>query len=154
SPVELAGGFVVDDEPALAGLIEQTFRDRVTPMPEATQRLLLIAAAEPAGDPLVVWRAAEAIGIEPAAAAPALDAGLVELGAQVRFRHPLVRSAVYGGATPDERRLVHRALAGATDIATDPDRRAWHLAQATPGLDDDVAAEVERSAERARARGG
>jgi Phage integrase family len=117
SPIELAGGFGLDDEPALAGRIEQTFRDRVTPMPPATQRLLLIAAAEPTGDPLLVWRAAAALGIDAAAAAPATDAGLVDLGAQVRFRHPLVRSAIYGGATPEERQAVHHALADATDAA-------------------------------------
>jgi DNA-binding CsgD family transcriptional regulator len=154
SPIELAGGFGLDDEPALVGRIEQTFRDRVTPMPPATQRLLLVAAAEPAGDPLLVWRAASALGIDAAAAAPATDAGLVDLGAQVRFRHPLVRSAIYGGATPEERQAVHHALADATDAARDPDRRAWHLAQATAGLHEEVAAELERSAARARARGG
>jgi DNA-binding CsgD family transcriptional regulator len=154
SPVELAGGFDLADEPALAGRIEQTFRDRVSPLPSPTRRLLLIAAAEPAGDPLIVWKAADALGIEAGAAAPATDAGLVELGAQVRFRHPLVRSAVYGGATPEERQLAHRTLADVTDADTDPDRRAWHLAQATTGLDEEVAAELERSAVRARARGG
>jgi len=154
SPIELAGGFGVDDEPTLAGLIEQTFRERVAPLPASTRRLLLIAAAEPAGDPLLVWKAADSLEIGAEAAAPATDAGLVELGAQVRFRHPLVRSAVYRGAAPDERQLVHRALAEATDADADPDRRAWHLAQATPGLDEDVAAELERSAVRARARGG
>jgi hypothetical protein len=113
APVELAGGFGLDGEPALASRIEQTFRERVTPLPPATQRLLLIAAAEPAGDPLLVWKAAAELGIGADSAAPATDAGLVELGAQVRFRHPLVRSAVCGGADPDERQVIHRALAHA-----------------------------------------
>ncbi|HET6937750.1 MAG TPA: AAA family ATPase, partial [Nocardioides sp.] len=154
SPVELAGGFGLDDEPALADRIEQTFRERVVPLPQATQRLLLIAAAEPAGDPLVVWKAAAELEIDADAAAPATDAGLVELGAQVRFRHPLVRSAVYGGADSAERQAIHRALARATDAESDPDHQAWHLAHATAGLDEEVAAQLERSAARARARGG
>ncbi|MFD3405190.1 ATP-binding protein [Kribbella sp. NPDC058693] len=154
SPAELAGGFGLDGAPALMGRIEQTFRERLTDLPPATRLLLLVAAAETVGDPLRVWRAAAVLGIDADAAEPATDAGLVELGTQVRFRHPLVRSAVYGGADPAERRRVHRALADVTDAESDPDRRAWHLAHATPGLDEDVAAELERSAERARARGG
>src|SRR5262245_46120577 len=101
-----------------------------------------------------MWRAAAELGIGPESAAPATEAGLVEIGAQVRFRHPLVRSAAYGGALPDQRRRVHHALAEATDPDRDPDRRAWHRARATEGLDEDVAAELARSAGRARARGG
>jgi DNA-binding CsgD family transcriptional regulator len=103
---------------------------------------------------LLVWKAAAALGIGGEAAAPATAAGLIDLGAHVRFRHPLVRSAVYGAAAPDDRQRVHRALADATDADADPDRRAWHRAQATAGLDEDVAVELERSAGRARARGG
>jgi DNA-binding CsgD family transcriptional regulator len=154
SPAELAGGFGLGDGPTLSGRIEGSFRERLAPLPAATQLLLLVAAAEPVGDPLLVWKAAAALGIDAQAAVPATDAGLVELGAQVRFRHPLVRSAVYRAAAPEDRRRVHQALADATDSDADPDRRAWHRAQATAGLDEDVAADLERSAGRARARGG
>src|SRR5262249_6904803 len=130
------------------------FRERLEPLPPPTRLLLLVAAAEPVGDPLVVWRAASELGIGPDAAAPATAAGLVEVDAQGRFRHPPVRPAVYASAVPGERRRVHQALGDATDPDLDPDRRAWHHAQATGGLDEDVAAELERSAARARARGG
>jgi AAA ATPase domain len=151
---ELAGGFGLAGGPALSGRIEQSFQDRLAALPEPTRLLLLVAAAEPTGDPLLVWSAAARLGIEAEAAAPATQADLVELGAHVRFRHPLVRSAVYGAAAPEDRQRVNRALADATDAGGDPDRRAWHRAQATAGLDEDVAAELERSAGRARARGG
>jgi DNA-binding CsgD family transcriptional regulator len=154
SSAELAGGFGLDGGPALSGRIEESFRERLAPLPLATRLLLLVAAAEPVGDPLPVWKAATALGVDPGAAGPATAAGLIELGAQVRFRHPLVRSAVYNAAAPEERQRVHRALAEATDADVDPDRRAWHRAQAMDGLDEDVAAELERSAGRARARGG
>jgi len=151
---ELAGGFGLPGAPPVAGRIEQSFRERLAPLPPLTRLLLLLAAAEPVGDPVLVWRAAAELGIGPAAAAPAVDVGLVDFGAQVRFSHPLVRSAVYGAAAPEERQRVHGALAEATDADVDPDRRAWHRAQAAAGLDEDVAAELERSAGRARARGG
>ena len=154
TPAELAGGFGLNGGPALAGRIEERFQERFAELPPATRLLLLVAAAEPVGDPLLVWKAAAALGLESGAADPATAAGLVELGAQVRFRHPLVRSAVYRAAAPEDRRRVHEALAEATDAEIDPDRRAWHRAQATAGLDEDVAAELERSASRARARGG
>ena len=154
SPAALAGGFGLSGGPVLSGRIEQTFRERLATLTPSTRLLLLVAAAEPVGDPVVVWRAVAELGIGPDAAAPATAAGLVDLGAHVRFRHPLVRSAVYGAASPPERQRVHRALAEATDADLDPDRRAWHLAHATPGLDEDVAAELERSSGRARARGG
>ena len=113
---------------------------------------MLVAAAEPVGDPVLVWRAAERLGIGVQAAAD--TDGLLTIGARVTFRHPLVRSAVYRAASPEDRQAVHRALADATDPEVDPDRRAWHLAQATPGFDEDVASELERSAGRAQARGG
>jgi DNA-binding CsgD family transcriptional regulator len=149
--VELAGGFGLSDGVALSGRIERSFTERLAALPSPTRLLLLVAAAEPVGDPVLVWRAAAELGIGPDAAAPATDAGLIDFGAQVRFAHPLIRSAVKAAAAPDERQRVHRALA---DADVDPDRRAWHLAHATAGLDEDVAAELERSAGRARARGG
>jgi DNA-binding CsgD family transcriptional regulator len=154
TPAELAGGFGLDGGPALTGRIEERFRQRLEELPPATGLLLLVAAAEPVGDALLLWKAAAALAIDPGAAAAAADAGLIELHGNVHFRHPLVRSAVYGAAAPDDRRRVHRALADATDAGADPDRRAWHRAQAAAGLDEDVAAELEQSAARAAARGG
>jgi DNA-binding CsgD family transcriptional regulator len=151
---ELAGGFGMSDGPALSGRIEQSFRERLGPLPPSTRLLLLVAAAEPVGDPVVVWQAAAELGIAPDAAAGATAAGLVDFRAQVRFGHPLVRSAVYGAASPEQRQRVHRALAEATDPERDPDRRAWHRAHSAPGLDEGIAGELDRSAGRARARGG
>jgi tetratricopeptide (TPR) repeat protein len=138
----------------LSGRIEESFRGRLEVLPAATRRLMLLAAAEPAGEPALVWRAAERLGIGTGAVAPAADAGLLAIGERVTFRHPLVRSAVYRAASAAERRAAHQALAGATDPRADPDRRAWHRAQATPGPDEEVASELERSAGRAQARGG
>ena len=154
SPAELDGGFGLPDVLPLPGRIEQSFLRRVESLPGQTRLLLVVAAAEPLGDPALVWRAAGQLGIPAQAAAPAAAAGLVEIGARVRFRHPLVRSAAYRSASLEERHAVHRALAEATDPQIDPDRRAWHRAQATPGPDEDVAAELEQSAGRAQARGG
>jgi DNA-binding CsgD family transcriptional regulator len=154
TPEELAGGFGVLTAPGLPGRIEQSFLRRYEALPSAARQLLLVAAAEPAGDPVLVWRAADRLGISPAAAAAAEAEGLLVTGARVRFRHPLVRSAVYRAAPAQERRAVHRALAEATDPRADPDRRAWHLAEAAPGPDEEVAGELARSASRAQARGG
>jgi DNA-binding CsgD family transcriptional regulator len=157
TPAELAGGFGVpgvDGVPGSARRIEDSFRRRAEVLPAATQRLMLVAAAEPAGEPALVWRAAQRLGIGAGAVAPAADAGLLTIGERVMFRHPLVRSAVYRAASPAERRAAHQALADATDPRADPDRRAWHRAQATPGPDEEVASELERSAGRAQARGG
>ena len=151
---ELAGGFGLLEAQALTGRIEESFARRVELLPEDTRLLLLVAAAEPVGDPLLLWRAAERLGIERAAADGERAASLVEIGDWVIFRHPLVRSAVYGSASGPERRRVHRALADSTDRDADPDRRAWHLAAATTGPDEQVALELERSASRAEARGG
>jgi DNA-binding CsgD family transcriptional regulator len=154
SAAELAGGFELLAPTDLPRHLEEQYHQRARELPEATQRLLLLAAAEPLGDATLIWRAAHALGIDRSSLAPAEDARLVEIGARVRFRHPLVRSAVYRAAALSERRDAHRALAETTDPETDPDRRAWHRAHAAVGVDDAVAAELERSADRARARGG
>ena len=154
TPAELAGGLGLPDAVPISGRIEEAFRRRVDALPAQTRRLLQLAAADPTGDPGLVWRAAGRLGIPTEAATPAAEAGLLEFGAWVRFRHPLVRSAAYRSASVRGRQDVHRALAEVTDPLLDPDRRAWHLAQATPGPDENVAAELERSAGRAQARGG
>lgn len=151
---QLAGGFRMPEVRSLRGRIEQSYARRVAALPEATRRLLLIVAAEPRQDPVLLWRAATRVQVTVADAAPAVEAGLIDFGGEVRFRHPLVRSTIYRAASAQDRRLVHRALAESTDAEKDPDRRAWHLAHATTGLDDAVAAELERSAGRAQARGG
>ena len=154
TPAELAGGFGFPGEAPIAGRVEDSFRRRVQALPDQSRRLLMVAAADPTGDPGLVWRAAGLLGIGAEAAAPATEAGLVEFGAWVAFRHPLVRRAVYRSASPLQRQDVHRALAEVTDPQNDPDRRAWHRAQAAAGPDEDVAEELERSAGRAQARGG
>jgi DNA-binding CsgD family transcriptional regulator len=154
TPAELAVGFGLPGAVPLFGTIEKSFRRRVDALPYQTRRLLQLAAADPTGDPGLVWRAAELLGIPAEASASAAGAELVEFGAWVRFRHPLVRSAAYQSASPQDRQDVHRALAEVTDPQIDPDRRAWHRAQAAPGPDEQVAAELERSAGRAQARGG
>jgi DNA-binding CsgD family transcriptional regulator len=151
---QLAGGFAWPGALSLQGRIEESFLVRLQALPADAQRLLLLAAAEPTGDRALLWRAVERLGIPDSAFEAAESSGLIELDARVRFRHPLVRSSAYRAATPDERRRVHRALADATDAQADPDRRAWHLAEATVGPDEDVAAELERAAVRAQARGG
>jgi DNA-binding CsgD family transcriptional regulator len=153
-PAELAGGFALPDAMPLSGRIEANFRRRLDALPADTRELLLVAAAEPVGDPVLVWRAAGRLGIRAQAATPGADAGLLEVGTRVRFRHPLVRSAAYRSASLRQRQDVHGALAQVTDPKIDPDRRAWHRAQAAPGPDEEVAAELERSAGRAQARGG
>jgi DNA-binding CsgD family transcriptional regulator len=153
-PDQLAGGYGALDEARVQEHVEDSFRGRLRDLSRDTRLLLLLAAAEPLGEPALLWRAAELLGIGEAAATGAEAAGLLQIGVQVRFRHPLVRSAVYRAATVEDRRRVHAALAEATDAATDPDRRAWHRAQATGRPDECVAAELERSAGRARARGG
>ena len=155
---ELAGGFGLPetnpDAMPLSGRIEDSFLRRIGDLPVSTRLLLLVAAAEPTGDPVLVWRAAARLGFSMDAAGDAEAAGLVEFGARVRFHHPLVRSAVYRAASAEDRQRAHRVLAEATDPQVDPDRRAWHRAQAAAGADEDVAAELERSAGRAQARGG
>ena len=138
----------------LPGRIEDSFLRRVEALPGPARLWLVVAAAEPTGDLALVWRAAAQLGTPAAAAESAAQDGLVEIGARVRFRHPLVRSAVYRSASEAERQAAHRALAEATDPQLDPDRRAWHRAQAASEPDEDLAAELERSAGRAQARGG
>ncbi|MFE7837011.1 ATP-binding protein [Streptomyces sp. NPDC057474] len=152
---ELAGGFGRPDAGPLSSQIEQGFLRRVQSLPAETRRLLFTAAAEPVGDVTLLRRAAERLGIDVDTAASHADAAeLITLGTRVRFRHPLVRSAAYRAASANDRREAHRALADATDARLDPDRRAWHLAGAASGPDETVAAELERSAGRAQARGG
>lgn len=150
----VAGGFGLPGSMPLISRIEQGFVRQLEPLPDETRQLLLLAAAEPVGDVTLLRRAAELLGIGPDEAAPAQAAGLIDIGAQVRFRHPLVRSAAYRAASVPDRRDVHRALAEATDPQRDPDRRAWHRAHASERLDEAVAEELERSAGRARKRGG
>jgi DNA-binding CsgD family transcriptional regulator len=154
TPAELASGFAPPVAMPLAERIEESFRRRLVKLPTETRRLLLVAAAEPVGDPLRVWGAAELLGIGVEAADAAGTAGLCEFGARVRFSHPLARSAAYRLASPVEQREAHRMLAEVTDPRVDPDRRVWHLAQATSGHDEVVASELEHSAARAQGRGG
>ncbi|QRP50424.1 LuxR family transcriptional regulator [Amycolatopsis sp. FDAARGOS 1241] len=153
-PTELAGGFGLPTVVLPSGGVEERLRRRMGKLPAETHRLLLLAAADPTGDPALVWRAAACLGIAPEAAGPAVEADLAEFDVRVRFRHPLVRSIAYQSGSLPQRREVHRALVAATDQDFDPDRRAWHRAQAAAGPDEDVAAELERSAGRARTRGG
>jgi len=151
---ELAGGFGLPGAVPLAGRIEESFRRQLGALPAQPRRLLQLAAAEPTGDPVLVWRAAGRLGICAEAAGPAVEAGLAEFGVRVRFRHPLVRSAAYQSAPTDDLREIHAALAEVTDPASDPDRLTWHRAAATAAPDEGVATELERSAGRAQARGG
>jgi DNA-binding CsgD family transcriptional regulator len=154
TPTELAGGFGVLDATPLANRIEQSFLRRLDALPAETRRLLLVAAAEPVGDVSLLWRAAGHLGLDAGAAAPAQSAELIDLRGRVRFRHPLVRSAIYGTAALPERERAHQALAEATDPQADPDRRAWHRAHTTTVPDEQIAAELELSAGRAADRGG
>jgi DNA-binding CsgD family transcriptional regulator len=151
---ELAGGFGLLGTVSLTGRIEDSFRRRLAPLSPDLRRLLLVAAVEPVGEPSLVRRAAQRLDIAVDAVRPAEFAGLLHFGDRVTFRHPLVRSAIYREASDQERQRVHRALADVTDPAVDADRRAWHLAHAASGPDEDVAGELERCAGRARARGG
>ena len=154
TPTELAGGFGFPDTRPLASRVEEAFAQRIRALPRETQLLLLVAAAEPVGDVGLLWRAAEQLGIRGSASKLADEAALIEFGIRVRFRHPLVRSATYKAASAEDRQRVHRALAEATDPEADPDRRAWHRANASVSPDEAVAVELERSADRARRRGG
>jgi DNA-binding CsgD family transcriptional regulator len=154
SAAELAGGFERPSAADLPGRLENHYLRRVGELPETTQRLVLLAAADPVGDATLVGGAARRLEIETNALAPAVDAELLEMGTRVRFRHPLVRSAVYRAASPEDRRRVHKALAEVSDPELDADRRAWHRALAASGPDEEVATELDDSAGRARTRGG
>jgi DNA-binding CsgD family transcriptional regulator len=151
---EMASGFGLLDAAGLPSRIEESFLRRMEPLPPDSKRLLLLAAADPTGDTALLWRACDLAGIGARAVSPVEDTRLVQIGSRVRFFHPLVRSAAYRAAPARERRTAHGLLAAVTDADTDPDRRAWHRAQATLGVDEEVASELERSARRARARGG
>ncbi|BBY15268.1 helix-turn-helix transcriptional regulator [Mycolicibacterium litorale] len=153
SSADLAGGFGLPPA-TFTHSLEGNFRRQIESLPPATRRLLALAAAEPAGDPALLWSAADVLGLDPDVAEPAMDAGLVEIGTRVRFRHPLIRSTAYRCVPLSDRRRIHGALARVTDAAADPDSRAWHLGQAVVGPDEEVAGELERSAGRAQARGG
>jgi DNA-binding CsgD family transcriptional regulator len=154
APAELAGGFGLSVREPVPGRVERSFQRRLDELPAETRRLLRVAAADPVGDPLLLRRAAARLRIAEDAVVPAVSAGWLDLGARVTFRHPLIRSAVYRSAPPEERRAAHSALGEATDIQLDPERRAWHRAQGTSGPDEDIASELERSASFAQSRGG
>ena len=154
TPTQLAGGFGLPAALPLSARIEESFTRRLARLPRDARRLLLLAAADPAGDLALLWRAAQRLGIPESAAETVEADGMLTLDAGVVFRHPLVRSAVYRASEPSERSEVHRALAAAIDPQVDPDRRAWHRGQAATMPDEDVAADLERSAARAQARGG
>ena len=154
SLTELTGGFGLSGALPLVDRIEDRFRQQIADLPAATRRLLRVAAACPIGDPARVWHAGRRLGVPMEAATPAVEAGLIEFATWVRFRHPLVRSAVYHAASLSEWQEANRALAEVTDPVADPDRHAWHRAQAAPGPDEDAAAELAQSAGRAQARGG
>jgi DNA-binding CsgD family transcriptional regulator len=151
--VELAGGFGLPGA-EVSDRMENNFRRRLAGLPSDPRRLLLIAAVDPTGDPPLIHRAASRLGITVDERDPTAYAGLLNWGTRVTFRHTLARSAVYRGASPDEQREAHRALAEATDPVSDPDRRAWHLAHATRGPDEELATQLERCAGRAQDRGG
>jgi DNA-binding CsgD family transcriptional regulator/tetratricopeptide (TPR) repeat protein len=151
---ERAGGFPSPAESDLPSRLGERYQRRISELPLDTQQLMLLAAAEPLGDAGLVWRAAEILSLHPGAVAPASEAGLLDIDDRVRFHHPLVRAAVYGAGSLDERQRVHRALAEASDSELAPERRAWHRALAAGKPDESVAADLERSAERVRARGG
>jgi DNA-binding CsgD family transcriptional regulator len=157
SPAELAGGFGSPEALPLPARIRENFARRAGSLPEQARLLLAVAAADPTGDPALVHRAAACLRLGAEAAEQAEETGLVDIGGiggQVVFRHPLMRPAAYRAVSRGDRRKAHAALAEATDAQADPDRRAWHLAQATSGPDEGVAADLERWAGRAQARGG
>ena len=154
SAAELAGGYAIPDATSVPRRIQDQYLARLHTLPQAVQQLVLVAAADPVGDWALLQRAARTLDLGIDAADLAADAGLLDIGAGVRFRHPLLRSAAYRAATAEERRIAHAALAAATDRKVDPDRRAWHRASAASEPDEQVAAELIGSADRAQRRGG
>jgi DNA-binding CsgD family transcriptional regulator len=154
SAAELAGGFGLPDMADVPRRIENQYAERLRELPADVRRLVLLAAADPVGDPALILRAAQVLGLDMRVVDIAAGAGLLEFGANVRFRHPLMRSAAYRAADAKDRRIAHEALAAVTDPQTDPTRRAWHRAHAAPGPDEDVAAELISSADGALRRGG
>ena len=154
SEAELAGGFALPPSSTVSSQLQDRYSRRVRALPEPTRRLMLLAAADPTGDPTLVWRAAQRMGVGHEAAGPAAAEQLLEIGAGVRFRHPLVRSAAYTAGSAEDRRAAHQALAAATDAERDPDRRIWHRASAAAGPDEDVAVALEEAADRAQSRAG
>jgi hypothetical protein len=154
SDAELAGGFAVPATTPLSVHLHDHYLRRVRDLPEPTRRLMLLAAADPTGDATLLWRAGRSLGLGRHEAAAATSQQLVEIGARVRFRHPLVRSAAYAAAPPQERSAAHRALAAATDTHLDPDRRMWHEAAAATEPDEAIATALEEAAARAQARAG
>jgi DNA-binding CsgD family transcriptional regulator len=157
SPAKLAGGFgllcAIPPESTGTDSIDDSVLRQCRNLPAESRRLLLLAACEPTGDPVVIWQAAARSGISTAAAEPAVETGLVEFGMRARFAQPRARHAVYWSATVVDRREAHRALAEATDPCVNPDGRAWHRAQSAAGPDEGIAGELERFADRARAGG-
>jgi AAA ATPase domain len=151
---ELAGGFAGPRQANLPGQLQDHYLHRVRVLPESARQLMLLAAADPTGDPTLLWRAAQTLGLGPDAAAAARARQLLEIGSRVRFRHPLVRSAAYVAGSPEDRRAVHLALAAASDAQADPERRVWHLAAAATGPDEEVAAALEQAGAKIRARAG
>ncbi|MFC3452153.1 AAA family ATPase [Amycolatopsis speibonae] len=150
-----AGGFALPAPSPIASRIERSFRARMAELPRDARRLLILASADPTGDPGLLWAAARLLDLDvPAASTAAEASGLILFGTRASFCHPLARSAAYRAAEPEQRHAAHRALAEATDPDSAGDRRAWHRAQATTGPDEQVAAELELSASRAQARGG
>lgn len=154
TPAQLAGGFGLATVMPISERLEHSFTRRFAALPSATKKILRLAAADPVGEPSVRWKAAARLGLDPEAATPAIEAGLIDFGTRVQFRHPLIRGVVCRSASVVEKQVVHRALAEVTDPRLDPDRRAWHRAEAAAGPDEAVAAELEGSADRALARGG
>jgi DNA-binding CsgD family transcriptional regulator len=154
SAAERAGGFALPPAATLSGHLQDLYVRRVLALPEPTRQLILLAATDPTGDATLLWRAAQTIGVTREAADAAETEKLLDVGPRVKFRHPLVRSAAQLVASPEERRAAHLAIASVTDVEHDPDRRIWHLAAAATGPDEDIAAELERSADRAQDRAG